>query len=475
MMQYLGWLFLGIVTGALSVFFARRKNAWQEVSNASTIASLLRNHFAPSDINQLSISKRQFPYRVRADLQKTVDSILATELKVHHFSGVRTEYSHSSATMSDCILDNTHNPAYAIPPEYEELEVGDEIPIRVLKSAIWLLEIDEGQIALMLSPCGTYGDITGVQIEIATINDAVGARITQKLFAQLEEAVASGKTYRGKILSLQRAEHSYSGKSSGITVHKLRKVQRDEVILPASTLDLLERNVIDFARNRSRLAEVGLSKKKGLLFYGPPGTGKTHTLHHLANSLAGHTTLIIAAEQVGLLGEYMTLARLLQPSIVLIEDVDLIARDRSTMGSPCEEVLLNKLLNEMDGLTEDAEIFFILTTNRPEALEEALASRPGRIDQAIEFPLPDEIGRRKLIKLYAPSIDISDELVESTVNRTKGVSAAFLKELMRRSTQYAMQRNDAQNLIEADLDSALNEMLHSGGVLNRRILGAQEQ
>ncbi len=153
----------------------------------------------------------------------------------------------------------------------------------------------------------------------------------------------------------------------------------------------------------------------------------------------------------------MTLARLLQPSIVLIEDVDLIARDRTKMGSPCEEVLLNKLLNEMDGLTEDAEIFFILTTNRPDALEEALASRPGRIDQAIEFPLPDEIGRRKLIKLYAPSIDISDDLIESTVNRTKGVSAAFLKELMRRSTQYAMQRNDAQNLIEADLDSALNE------------------
>ena len=46
---------------------------------------------------------------------------------------------------------------------------------------------------------------------------------------------------------------------------------------------------------------------------------------------------------------------------------------------------LNKLLNEMDGLREDAEILFILTTNRPEQLEPALASRPGRIDQAIEF------------------------------------------------------------------------------------------
>ena len=62
-------------------------------------------------------------------------------------------------------------------------------------------------------------------------------------------------------------------------------------------------------------------------------------------ALPDHTTLLISAEQVGLLSEYMLLARLLQPSIVILEDVDLIARDRANMNSPCDEVLLNKLLN----------------------------------------------------------------------------------------------------------------------------------
>src|SRR4029079_10809498 len=100
--------------------------------------------------------------------------------------------------------------------------------------------------------------------------------------------------------------------------------------------------------------------------------------------------LIITAEQVALLSAYMELARLLQPAMVVIEDVDLIARDRDEMGGPCEEALLNKLLNEMDGLREDADILFVLTTNRPEELESALAGRPGRIDQAIEVPLPDD-------------------------------------------------------------------------------------
>ena len=58
------------------------------------------------------------------------------------------------------------------------------------------------------------------------------------------------------------------------------------------------------------------------MFYGPPGTGKTHTIHYLAKALEGHTTLLVTAEQVALLAEYMILARLLQPSIVVMEDVE---------------------------------------------------------------------------------------------------------------------------------------------------------
>ena len=210
------------------------------------------------------------------------------------------------------------------------------------------------------------------------------------------------------------------------------------------------------------------------MFYGPPGTGKTHTIHYLAKALEGHTTLLISAEQVGLLAEYMTLARLLQPSMVIIEDVDLIARDRTEMDSPCEEVLLNKLLNEMDGLKEDADILFILTTNRPEQLERALASRPGRIDQAIEFPLPDEPGRRKLVALYSQGIDLPESVVDETVRRTDGVSAAFIKELMRRTVQFHIERDGTGEVSHDDVDNALNEMLFSGGSLNLKLLGAKE-
>ena len=102
-------------------------------------------------------------------------------------------------------------------------------------------------------------------------------------------------------------------------------------------LHLLDRNVISVSSKAEKRCTGWFSTRKGILFYGPPGTGKTHTIHYLARQSAGHTTLLIAAEQVRWLPQYMTLARLLQPSIVVIEDVDLIARDRNDMDGPCEE------------------------------------------------------------------------------------------------------------------------------------------
>lgn len=429
-------------------------------------------HFAPTSISELAVSERQYPYRVRADLHRALDRLFDAGTKVLHFCGARKEYEHTGLSLSDCLVPSLSDPVRSTPPLYEEIDIGEETPVRCLRVGVWFLDRDRQRFLVMLSPVATYGRITGIKFEIAAPTTPAGTALAESFFKHLEESVVKAESYRGKILSLEQSEHSYSGASSGITVHKLHVVERDQVILPSRTLELLERNVIQFTTQRERLRKLGQGTKKGLLFYGPPGTGKTHTIHYLARALPGHTTLIISAEQVGLLAEYMTLARLLQPSIVVIEDVDLIARDRSSMQSSCEEVMLNKLLNEMDGLKESADILFVLTTNRPETLEAALASRPGRIDQAIEFPLPDEEGRAKLVRLYSPGITLTDEQVELIVRKTDRVSAAFIKELMRRIVQYSLDRESDGNIQLTDVENALEEMLFRGGTLNLKLLGA---
>jgi ATP-dependent 26S proteasome regulatory subunit len=286
--------------------------------------------------------------------------------------------------------------------------------------------------------------------------------------------VREARSYRGKVLSFDD-DDDYRGRSAGLMVHRLPPVHREEVILSEPTLRLLDRNILRFVESREALLRLGLSTRKGILLYGPPGTGKTHTIRYLAANLPGHTTLIITAAQMGWLGAYMGLARLLQPAMVVIEDVDLIARDRNDMGGPCEESLLNKLLNEMDGLKEDADILFVLTTNRPEELESALAGRAGRIDQAIEVGLPDEIGRGKLVRLYGRGLTLDAAIVDETVRRTAGVSAAFIKELMRRIAQSAIAREGADCANSADIDEALDDMLFAGGRLNVKLLGGAQQ
>jgi len=305
-------------------------------------------------------------------------------------------------------------------------------------------------------------------LELATIPGKIGLEISNAFFAAIESTLREASTYRGKIISLEVGDN-YMGLAASVRVHRLEPIPRDAVILPKSTLDLLDRNVQEFIRHRGELKAIGMSAKKGLLFHGPPGTGKTHTIRYLASNLPDHTTFLITADEMAILKQYLQMARFLQPALVVIEDVDLIARDRAQMRSACEESLLNQLLNEMDGLREDAEIIFVLTTNRPEHLEAALVARPGRIDQAIEFPLPDDDGRRKLTRLYARGATLEAPILEDIVRRTSGFSAAFIKELMRRAAQCALRRTQKPTIAAEDIQEATEQMVT--GTLTAKILG----
>lgn len=425
-------------------------------------------HFASTARSKLVTTIRQFPGHMRVDVQAAIDRLFDKAIRLF---GLNEEQRYETLSISRLLKDGRYAVAIA-PLQYSDIDVGEKSPVKCLDNGLWLCEQDGLRYAVLLCAHREYSREPGIRIEILVPTGSAGAALVQRCFGELEVAVQTARTYRGKILSLD-ADADYRGRSRGITVHRLPPVARSEVILPEQTLRLLDRNVLNFVGIRDQLRRLGQSTRKGILLYGPPGTGKTHTIRYLATHLPGHTTLIITAEQIGLLGAYMSLARLLQPSMVVIEDVDLIARDRDDMG-PCEESMLNKLLNEMDGLKEDADILFVLTTNRPEDLEGALAGRPGRIDQAIEVPLPDETGRGKLVQLYGKGLPLDDAVVAEAARRSEGTSCAFIKELMRRLAQGSIARDGGNSVISADIDEALDDMLFSGGRLNAQLLGGAQ-
>jgi hypothetical protein len=439
---------------------------FRSLTGKSRLRTALHKHFRGVPPGSIVTAAREFPITSRVDIQRALEQLFAqrpgTQLLAIH-----SQISHETTTLAHLLTPGPF-PTELGPLQHDEVDIGDPEPVRCLKNGLWLSHQDGLPFALLLTPA--IGHVMGVHVEVAVPVGEAGAQLSQELFRNLELGVAAGRTYRGRVISLE-SYFDYSGRGGAVKVHRLHKVSREDVILPRKTLHLLDRNVTGFIAARDRIKGLRFSAKKGLLFYGPPGTGKTHTIHYLASQLTEHTTLLITAEQVGILGEYFRLARFLQPAMMIVEDVDLIAREREHLRTPGQEALLNKLLNEMDGLREDADVLFILTTNRPDQLEPALASRPGRIDQAIEFPLPDEDGRAKLIKLYSRGLEVPEPLMDLTVNRTKGASPAFIKELMRRSAQFQIESGGDVILRQASVDNAIEEMVFTGGALNLRLLG----
>jgi ATP-dependent 26S proteasome regulatory subunit len=136
--------------------------------------------------------------------------------------------------------------------------------------------------------------------------------------------------------------------------------------------------------------------------------------------------------------------------------------------------ILFELLNGMDGLDEDHDVLFVLTTNRADLLEPALASRPGRIDQAVELPLPDADGRRRLLELYGHGLELTLTGEEPLIAALEGVSPAFIRELLRRAALMVAEESEGVLAVGAEqLERALEELRHGADELTNALLGAQ--
>ncbi len=204
--------------------------------------------------------------------------------------------------------------------------------------------------------------------------------------------------------------------------------------------------------------------------HGPPGTGKTLTVNYLLTAMAGRTTVILTGQALGMVEQAFAIARDLAPATVVLEDVDLVAEERTRPGGHAP---LFELLNQLEGLAEDADLLVLLTTNRPDLIEPALAARPGRVDLAQELPLPDEDGRRRLLALYAEEIELDSDSEQQLVERSRGASGALIKELMRQATLRAALNGTPATA--ADVLTILDELLEDRGALTRRLLGQPDE
>ncbi|MCY4533606.1 MAG: ATP-binding protein [Gammaproteobacteria bacterium] len=247
-------------------------------------------------------------------------------------------------------------------------------------------------------------------------------------------------------------------------------VARDELILQDSVFDAIESHAIGIGKSKMRLAASGRHLKRGLLLYGPPGSGKTHTVRYLASRMRESTLFVLAGSGMKGIEFVSRLAEQVTPAIIVLDDVDLIAEDRAMPGLAPRQLLFS-LLDAMDGTREDEDILFVCTTNRAEVVETAIASRPGRIDFAVEIGRPQEHERKRLLDLYAKGLDLRLEDEAAVVDATDGVSASFIKELLRRAWLIS-QRSDGEFVADAHIQEALAQMLDPLNPLTPKLLGS---
>ena len=438
-----------------------------KTTTKGALQAALAQHFAPTALDALVVTRRDFAHWMRPDLQRALESLFAA-LPGTRFFGARLRDRELEFRFAHLVEAGPKAIAVG-PAEYHEADTGDAEPVRCLVRGLWLAQDEGARFALLLDVREGFAGVRA-RLEIAVPPGEGAARLAARLAERIRSETERAVTWRGKSLVLDLADEDFEIAPAGLRIEPLAPVRREDIVLPERTFALVERNTLGFARLARELVRLGLPSKKGVLLYGPPGTGKTMLVRWLASALEGYTKLIVTAHQYPLLRDYVSIARALQPALLVLEDVDLIAGNRD--GPYAAGSKLNTLLNAMDGLAPDAQLLFVLTTNRPEVLEPALAERPGRIDQAIEIGLPREAERKILVRRYAGALAVREPLAAATAHRTEGASPAFVKELMRRAAQAMLERGGSQALDACDVDRALEDMLGDGGRITPRILGA---
>lgn len=249
-------------------------------------------------------------------------------------------------------------------------------------------------------------------------------------------------------------------------------VMDQDIILDEDTKKVIQRTIINFHERREDLMRAGLPGRRGILFYGPPGTGKTYTCRYISQRLGSATTIMTAGASLLHMKSICNIARMLQPSIVVLEDVDLVYGARE---GNVHTTALGELMDELDGFHPDDSIIFILTTNAIDRVELAISERPGRISQCIYFGPPNPELRRRYLTFMLARYDCAALNMDDLLAKTKGVTQAFLKELVYRAVQIACESvthvTESLMLTDEHFSEALAEMQKSTGDAGRTIIG----
>jgi len=222
--------------------------------------------------------------------------------------------------------------------------------------------------------------------------------------------------------------------------------------------------IVDFLKYPDKYRKLGARIPKGVLLVGQSGVGKTL----LAKAIAGEANVpffsVAGSEFMEMLvgvgssraRDLFKMAREQQPSLIFIDEIDAIGRQRGMGiggGHDEREQTLNQILIEMDGFDERTNVIVLAATNRPDMLDPALV-RPGRFDRKINIPLPDFEDRKGIIQIHMRNKPFTDEVdIDDISRKTVGFSGADIENMLNEAAILAAREN-RDKITPKDLDNA---------------------
>ncbi len=436
------------------------------------LRDLLRAHLGPGAGSLPLVSGSWQPYD-HVNVQIGLEAWLARDGRRHEIVGL-TEFRHREFGLAELVQPGRHGTGIGIGNvSTVALPSGPRGQTRsCVRCGIYLVSDGEARYALLMRGPDDRHGMDEISLEVA----AADAALAERVLGEIRQLAVEHNVYRGQVVSF--GGEMFGHRRGGMLSFLDRPaVPRDNVVLAPELLDGIERQVLGVQRHAGRLRASGQHLKRGVLLHGVPGTGKTHTISYLMGQMPQATVVVLSGGALELISQASSVARLLQPSVIVVEDVDLIAEQRMPhMGA---HPLLFQLLNEMDGLGGDVNVTFLLTTNRADMLEEALAARPGRVDHAAELPVPDAAARLRLLRLYQGRLQLDLADPDTVITRTEGVTASFLKELLRKAALFAAEDapgtepDGPLRVTDAHMTAALDQLLDTRNQLTRALLGGQ--
>lgn len=417
---------------------------------------------------QMAVCHRGLPLYRYADLHRAIQHKLSTHTTLGHL-----ESFHGQATLCEVLSGDfyeEHSRKVRASTHFA-LDVAASTQAYFPADQYWVVDTGDGEpavIRLLKEPSSPTATL-----EVACADPGLCARWADDLVS----SAAEFSIYKGQSLALRfcgSVRESDGAKSDGpvdVVFRRAEAVGEDDIVMDDNVRSVLERNVIDYHLRREELVDLGLPSTKGVLLYGPPGTGKTHTCRYIADRLTGTTTIVVAGQALLYIKSVCNIARMLQPSLVILEDVDLVFSDRDTTH---HGDALGELMDQLDGFSRGDKLTFLLTTNSIARIEGAIKDRPGRISQCVFVGPPNARLRKRYLTAQLKPYVTSQLDLPYLVSRTDGCSQAFIKELAARAVQVATQSRErdlkAVRLQNEDFDLALSEMAE-GGRAGKSIIG----